>query len=189
MHHWNAANHCLRSATPNAAVREVADNVSHNVVHANTLHCYVDASWAEDVDTRHSQTGYVFCYGNAAISWHSHLQHLVTLSSTEAEYVALGEAVKEALYLRNLFRELLNADIPPIALLEDNQSTMKQALSLQSTRRTKHIDIRHHFLKQHFANGAFTLHYIPTHLQAADCLTKSVNRVKVEFFRQIILGG
>jgi hypothetical protein len=200
LRHWNAVKHCLRylkatrnigltySVTPNTAINEVVRAVNSNVVHTTRLHGFVDASWAEDIDTRHSQSGYVFCYGNAAISWNSHLQHLVTLSSTEAEYVALGDAVKEALYLRNLFCELLNTDIPPIALLEDNQSTIKQALSLQSTRRTKHIDIRHHFLKEHFANNSFTLHYIPTQLQGADCLTKSLNRVKVAFFRQILLG-
>ena len=90
--------------------------------------------------------------------------------------------LKKLFTCANLFCELLNTDIPPIALLEDNQSTIKQALSLQSTRRTKHIDIRHHFLKEHFANNSFTLHYIPTQLQGADCLTKSLNRVKVAFF-------
>ena len=159
----------------------------------------MSSNWASIIDktrsaaalegwNRASQSGYVFCYGNAAISWNSHLQHLLTLSSTEAEYVALGDAVKEALYLRNLFCELLNTDIPPIALLEDNQSTIKQALSLRSTHCTKHIDIRHHFLKEHFANNSFTLHYIPTHLQGADCLTKSLIRVKVALFRRILLG-
>ena len=104
-------------------------------------------------------------------------------------YIALGDAVKEALYLRNLFAELLNTTTPPsIPLFEDNQSAIKQALNTQSSRRTKHIDIRHHFLKQHVANNVVTLHYIPTSLQAADCLTKCLDRVKVESFRQIIIG-
>ena len=91
------------SVTPNTAINEVVRVVNSNVVHTTRLHGFVDVSWAEDIDTRHSQSGYVFCYGNAAISWSSHLQHLVTLSSTEAEYVALGDAVKEALYLRKSF--------------------------------------------------------------------------------------
>lgn len=201
MRHWNAAKHCLRylkatrtvgltySATSNAVIRDVAAAVGGDLVLPTSLHGYVDASWAEDLDTRRSQTGYVFCYGNAAVSWNSHLQRLVTMSSTEAEYVALGDAVKEALYLRNLFAELLNTTTPPsIPLFEDNQSAIKQALNTQSSRRTKHIDIRHHFLKQHVANNVVTLHYIPTSLQAADCLTKCLDRVKVESFRQIIIG-
>ena len=201
MRHWLAAKQCLRylkttrtvgltySANPNIQLRDVAAAVGADLVLPTSLHGYVDASWAEDLDTRRSQTGYVFCYGNSAISWNSHLQRLVTMSSTEAEYVALGEAVKEALYLRNLFSELLNAAPPSIPLFEDNQSTIKQALNTQSSRRTKHIDIRHHFLKQHVANNVVSLHYIPTSLQSADCLTKCLDRVKVEFFRQIIIGS
>jgi hypothetical protein len=201
MRHWLAAKQCLRylkatrtvgltySAQLNVQLRDVAAAVGADLVLPTSLHGYVDASWAEDLDTRRSQTGYVFCYGNAAISWNSHLQRLVTMSSTEAEYVALGEAVKEALYLRNLFSELFSAAPPSIPLFEDNQSTIKQALNTQSSRRTKHIDIRHHFLKQHVSNNVVTLHYIPTSLQSADCLTKCLDRVKVEFFRQIIIGS
>jgi hypothetical protein len=201
MRHWLAAKQCLRylkatrtvgltySAQLNVQLRDVAAAVGADLVLPTSLHGYVDASWAEDLDTRRSQTGYVFCYGNAAISWNSHLQRLVTMSSTEAEYVALGEAVKEALYLRNLFSELRSAAPPSIPLFEDNQSTIKQALNTQSSRRTKHIDIRHHFLKQHVSNNVVTLHYIPTSLQSADCLTKCLDRVKVEFFRQIIIGS
>jgi hypothetical protein len=201
MRHWEAAKRCLRylkatrdkgltfSATPNPAVADATRDVGANIISPTTLHGYVDASWAEDLDTRRSQTGYVFFYGGAAIAWNSHLQRLVTLSTHEAEYVALGDAVKEALYLRNLFRELTNKDMPAIPLLEDNQSTIKQALNLQSTRRTKHIDMRHHFLKEHVANKDVSMHYISTTQQAADCLTKSLDRVKVDHFRQIILGS
>ena len=161
------------------------------MVKATQLLCYVDASWAED-ESRKSQTGFVFCYGNAAIAWSSRLQSIITLSSTEAEFVALGEAVKSAIYLRDLLREVRNMPvIPSVVFLEDNQGTIKQALNLHTSSRNKHIDIRYHFLKHHFADESqsFSVHYVPTSLQAADLLTKSVNRVKVEFLRQIILGG
>ena len=203
MRHWLAAKHILRylkhtrdlglcySAAPNNVTKQVAAAVDGNVVKATQLLCYVDASWAED-ESRKSQTGYVFCYGNAAIAWSSRLQSIITLSSTEAEYVALGEAVKSAIYLRNLLREVCNMqNIPPVVFLEDNQGTIKQALNLHTSSRNKHIDIRYHFLKHHFADESqsFSVHYVPTSLQAADLLTKSVNRVKVEFLRQIILGG
>ena len=76
-----------------------------------------------------------------------------------------------------------------VTLFEDNQSTIKQASNLQSSDRTKHIEIRHHFLKDHVANGDIALEYLPTAEQPADALTKSLDRVKVSYFRQILLGS
>ena len=88
--------------------------------------------------------------------------------------MALSSATREALFLRNVFSELCAADIPSsLPLYEDNQSTIKQALNLQSSARTKHIDVRHHFLKQHISEGRILLEYVPTDQQPADCLTKS----------------
>ena len=127
--------------------------------------------------------------GGAAISWKSKLQHTVALSSTEAEYLSLGTATGEALYLRNLLGDLHPAAAGPVTLYEDNQSTIKQASNLQSSERTKHIDIRHHFIKWHVANGDIALEYIPTAEQPADALTKSLDRVKVSSFRQFTLGS
>jgi len=149
---------------------------------------YVDASWGEDPSTRKSQSGYVFTLGNAAISWKSKLQTTVALSSTEAEYLALSAAVKEALFLRNLVGDVLPSAAKTIVLHEDNQSTIKQALNLTGSERTKHVDIRHHFLKAHVANGDVRLEYLPTAQQPADALTKPVDRVKVSLFSQIMLG-
>lgn len=152
------------------------------------LRGYVDASWGEELDTRLSQTGFVFTLGNAAISWKSKLQRFVALSSTEAEYVALSAAVRDALFLRNLLGDLCPAAAGCVTIFEDNQSTIKQASNLQSSDRTKHIDIRYHFVKQHIANGNIALEYLPTAQQPADALTKNLDRIKVSFFRQSSLG-
>ena len=76
-----------------------------------------------------------------------------------------------------------------ITLHEDNQSTIKQAMNLTGSQRTKHVDIRHHFLKQHVADGTVCLQYLPTAQQPADALTKSVDKVKVTLFRQLMLGS
>jgi len=131
----------------------------------------------------------VFTLANAAIQWKSKLQTTVALSSTEAEYLALSAAVKEALFIRGLLDDILpSAASDGIVLHEDNQSTIKQALNLQGSERTKHVAIRHHFLKQHVASGVIKLVYIPTAEQPADALTKAVDRVKVSFFNQIMLG-
>jgi hypothetical protein len=127
--------------------------------------------------------------GNAAISWKSKLQSTVALSSTEAEYLALSTAVQEALFLRNLHADIASDGAKTITLYEDNQSTIKQAMNLSGSQRTKHVDIRHHFLKQHVANNNVCLQYLPTAQQPADALTKSVDKVKVTLFRQLMLGS
>ena len=126
--------------------------------------------------------------GNAAIAWKSKLQTTVALSSTEAEYLALSTAVKDALFLHNLMGDLMPSQSKTVTLFEDNQSSIKQASNLQSSERTKHIDVRHHFIKHHVANGDVALEYLCTEDQPADLLTKSLDRIKVSKFRQILLG-
>ena len=156
-HHWQCAKHILRylKGTCNIGLTFSAEPTTS----PPTLRGYVDASWGEDPSTRRSQTGYVFTLGVAAIAWKSKLQETVALSSTEAEYLALSPAVKEALFLRNLLHDLCPtmSKSATVALFEDNQSTIKQASNLQSSDRTKHVDIRHHFIKQHVANGDIAL--------------------------------
>ena len=99
-------------------------------------------------------------------------------------------AVQEALFLRNLHADIASAGVAKtITLFEDNQSTIKQAMNLTGSQRTKHIDIRHHFLKQHVADGTVCVKYIPTAQQPADALTKSVDKVKISLFSQLMLGS
>ena len=185
VYHWTLAKHILRYLR---GTRERGLIYSPGDGDAGVVRGYVDASWGEDSSTRKSQTGYVFTLGNAAISWKSKLQTTVALSSTEAEYLALSAAVKEALFLRNLAGDVLPSGAETITLFEDNQSTIKQALNLSGSERTKHIDIRHHFLKQHVAKGDVRLQYLPTAQQPADALTKSVDKIKVSLFSQLMLG-
>ena len=129
--------------------------------------------------------------GNAAVSWQSKLQHTVALSSCEAEYLSLSAAVKEALHLRYLLSDILSHSVlnQPILLFEDNQSCIKLSQNVEATStRTKHIDIRHHHVKDHVDKGDIVLAYVPTDEQAAVCLNKSLERVKHQSFRQTILG-
>src|SRR6185312_6552756 len=82
------------------------DSSVHQLCRAQNVFGYADSSWGEDLSTRRSQSGYVFIHANAAISWNSKLQTTVALSSTEAEYLSLSAATKEALYLRGIFADL-----------------------------------------------------------------------------------
>lgn len=106
---------------------------------------FVDADWVSDILDRKS-TGFCFAMAGSVISWKSRKQKTVSLSSTEAEYVALSEAAREDIYLRNLLYEL-TGKLNIVKLHCDNQSAMKLAKNDQSLSRTKHIDVRYHYVK------------------------------------------
>ena len=130
----------------------------------------------------------MFVLAGAAVLWGTKLQQVVAQSSTEAEYLSL--AWEDALFIRNIFNEVSSPQplLKSITLLEDNQSAMRSALNLESSSRTRHIDIRHHLIRQHVQSGDIRLQYVQTAQQAADCLTKALDRVKVCEFRRVLLG-
>jgi Reverse transcriptase (RNA-dependent DNA polymerase) len=142
------------------------------------LRGFVDADWASDINDRKSTSGFAFMLGGGAISWGSKKQTSVALSSTEAKYVAAAYAVKEAVWLQRLLREL-NLDVTlPTILHMDNQSAIAIARNPEFHDRTKHIDLRHHFLCERVATGDIDLTYIPTNDQIADVFTKGLVREK-----------
>jgi hypothetical protein len=134
---------------------------------------FSDASFAEETG-RKSRSGYVFMIGGAAVSWFCKKQGPVALSSTEAEYYALSEAVKEAVWIRQLFNELGVPLRQPTVINEDNQSTIAIALDPVHHQRTKHIDTRVHFLRQHIKEKRVELVYCPTEDMIADIFTKAL---------------
>ncbi|GME82246.1 unnamed protein product [[Candida] boidinii] len=139
---------------------------------------FCDADWANDKVDRTSNTGYVFKLSDAPISWRSKKQATVAQSSTEAEYLALGDAVRELLWLRQLLQQLpVHTTGNPI-LYEDNNGCILLAAHPVFHSRTKHIDVRHHFLREHLAKGDFDLVHVGTNHMAADMLTKPLGKVK-----------
>lgn len=141
------------------------------------LVAYCDADFAGDLDTRRSTTGYVICYGGGPIAWASRKQPIVALSSTEAEYIAAAECCKELMYIQNLLREL-TVSVPRTRLLVDNQSAIALMKNGVLNRRSKHIDVRYHFLKEKLDEHCFEVEFCPTDKQLADILTKSLTNVK-----------
>jgi hypothetical protein len=119
-----------------------------------------------------------------AISWSSKKQPSVALSSTEAEYIAGAHAAKEAIWLKSLVSEIWKdqATNSPITLHIDNQSAIAIAKNPEFHDRTKHIEVRHHFLRQQVDSKAIILKYLPTNDQVADVLTKGLTREKHERF-------
>lgn len=109
---------------------------------------FSDADWASDIDKRRSCTGYFFKMSNGAITWGSKRQPTVALSSAETEYMALSSAVQEAVWLKQFGAELCNGLSESIRLFSDSQSAIKLAESDGFRQRSKHIDIRHHYIRE-----------------------------------------
>ena len=149
---------------------------------------YADSDWASDKDTRRSVTAYVYILGGAAVSWTSRLQQTVALSSSESEYMAASAAAQEAIHLRRLLESLGFKQDGPTVIYDDNQGAIAMTKNPVMHRRTKHIDIRHHFVREAVARGDVRLVYVPTSEQAADLLTKALTRATVRRLRPILLG-
>lgn len=142
---------------------------------------FVDADWGGDVRDRKSFSGFVFKYGGNTISWECRKQTCVSLSSTEAEYIALSEAAKEARWLKDLVTELTGSSGIVVDLYNDNQSAQKLSVNPVFHRRTKHIDIRYHYVREAVNNHVIMLSYLSTQEMVADVLTKSLCAPKHKF--------
>ena len=138
------------------------------------LEGYVDSDWAGCRDTRRSTTGYVFTFNNSPIVWSCKRQATVASSTVEAEYIAMGEAVRETVWLRGVLKALDCHQRDSTRLNCDNQGAIALAGKPTTHQRTKHIDIRHHMIREHIVAKTISLFYIPTVQQKADMLTKSL---------------
>jgi hypothetical protein len=142
------------------------------------LHGYADADWASDTSDRKSTSGFVFLLAGGTVSWSSKKQSSVALSSTEAEYIAGAHAAKEVVWLRRLLSELSLAPSATTTLFMDNQSAITIARNPEFYDRTKHIEVRYHFLHIKVENDELDLIYVPTGEQIVDVLTKALSREK-----------
>jgi hypothetical protein len=142
------------------------------------LYGYCDADWAGDKFDRHSTSGYLFFLCGAPISWSSHKQATVALSSTEAEYMSLTHASKEATWLRQLLKDLGQEQIKPTLLYEDNRGCIDLAKNPIHHSRTKHIDIQYHFIREKIQNNEITLQHCKSDDMLADICTKALARDK-----------
>jgi hypothetical protein len=151
---------------------------------------YVDASWRNCPDTRRSTTGWVFELAGGAISWASRRQDTIADSTTEAEYVAASDACKEAIWLKRFINDLqipgLHFDKIPLHI--DNRSAIRLVHNPEMHRRTKHIDAKHHFIREAVEEGHVTIEWIGTKDNKADVFTKALGRYAFELQRDRIIG-
>jgi hypothetical protein len=146
---------------------------------------FCDADWAGQRH-RHSITGYSFHMGLGAVTWSSKKQNIVALSSTEAEYIAQTHAAKEALYLRTFVAEICMKISNPVTINCDNQGAITLSKDNKFHARTKHIDIRYHFIREAVGDGKISVKYIPTDENPADIFTKPLAKAKFHRFAEML---
>jgi hypothetical protein len=171
MSHWVAVKRIIRYLNTTKDYRLVYSGDHHD-----GLICYADASWASDLDTRRSTTGYLFKLDGNLISWKSQRQSTVALSSTEAEYMGLSAATQEAIWLKRLLSELKMYEDKTVVIHQDNQGAIALAKNPVFHQRTKHIDLRYHFIREQIEGKQVEVYYTPTGEMQADFLTKNLTR-------------
>lgn len=183
--HMIAAKHTLRY---------LKSTIDHKLVYNKSNQPFVltgfcDSDWGNSSSDRKSTTGYGFLLGNQSlISWKSRRQSTVALSTCEAEYMAMCAATQEGIFLKALLNDIIGGKFDTFTLNCDNQGAIALSKNPVQHQRSKHIDIKYHFIRNEVQNGSVNVQYVPTTDNWADIFTKSVARSKLEIFRPIIMG-
>lgn len=170
--HWTAIKRILRylQGTKDKGIKYGADDIQLSV--------YSDADFAGDVDTRKSTTGYVSIVAGGPVTWSSHKQKCVSRSTTEAEYIAASDTTVEIIWLRKFLQELGIEMHNPTNLFVDNQSAIQLVKNTEQHKKTKHIDVKFHFIREKFQDGTIYVSYISSDKQLADMFTKPLSKDK-----------
>ena len=132
---------------------------------------FTDSDLARDIDNRKSTTGMIFYLNKNLISWQSQKQQTVTLSSCEAEFMNATTASCQALWLRNLLREVTRSELKSITFYVDNKSTITLMKNPVFHGHNKHIDTRFHFIRECVEKRHIVVEFVCTRKQHADILT------------------
>ena len=147
------------------------------------LNVFSDADFANN---RKSITGTVHCFHATPISWQSRKQSVVSLFTTEAEYISATDATRHTTWLRKLLNDINMTPSDPKPHHIDNQSAILIASSKAPTKQRKYIDIRHHYLQHHAASNTIDLNRIPTDRMLADIFTKPLHRERFQELRKAL---
>ena len=182
--HWAAVKHLFRylKATMDLKLVYAPDPSSKEL-----FTVFSDADHGGNKDSGRSTGAYVTRIGTGAVNWSSKLQPIVTLSSTEAEYVAAVEAGKEICWMRNLLTELgYSVMDKPSTMHVDNNSAISVAKNPEHFGRLKHLDLRMYWLRDVCSAGMISPVFCPTAEMPADLLTKALERLKVAKLRSML---
>jgi hypothetical protein len=183
--HMDAAHHVLRylRATYDQAIVYERTNEM-----ANTIWGWVDSDWAADLDSRRSHTGYVIMLTGGAVSWKSRRQDCVSLSTSEAEYVAASQCGQEVIYLREILRDFGFPPTGPTRVYEDNLACVAMSENPVRRKYSRHIDIRRYFVRDLVSQQILKLVPLRTNLMVADALTKSLPAPAHAKHRDVMIG-
>lgn len=172
--HWRAVKWVLRylSGTLNQGLVYGKSGIKSEGISG-----FVDSDFAGDLDRRRSLTGYLYMLDGCLINWKASLQYVVALSTTEAEYTAAAEAVKEALWMKGLIAEL-GMSQKTVDVFCDSSSAIYLSKNPAHHEKTKHIDIKLHFIRNVVSMGVVKMVKIHTDRNPADMLTKVVTTAK-----------
>lgn len=178
--HWKAALPVLQypKRTSTYAVTFLANS-------ERDLHVYADANFARDSDDRRSILGDAVVYEGAALSWFSRVQICVATSSTEAEYVALSDVVKESDFVERSLTFLEPQHTKYIVVHENNQGAIRLATNPPSSGISRHIDVRYHHVRYLVKARTVEVGYVATYEQHADILTKPVEETIFRVHRNL----
>jgi len=180
--HWAAIKRILRYVRGSAQLRLCLGAPCATDSMSNLVVGYCDADWAADKVEYKSTSGYVFYLGSGPISWRSKRQTSVALSTAEAEYMSASVACQEALWIKELLKQIGIDVSKPITMFSDNQSAIAMGENPGQHNRTKHILIRYHFIRDQIEKGSVNLSYCPTQDNVADVFTKGLAKVKHNTF-------
>ena len=152
------------------------------------LHGFCDSDWASDVETRRSTTGYVFFIGSSPVSWCTQRQGTVALSATEAEYMSVSAAAREAVWLRSFLFDVGYPCQAPTKIRCDNKGAVSLTANPIRHRANKHIDIRHHYVRELVDNKKVTIIWTSSQNMVADIMAKPIPKVKFEQWRSVLFG-
>ena len=151
---------------------------------------YSDADWGGDHTDRKSTTGFIIMVNNNIVSWISKKQSTVALSTAEAEYMAISAAAQEILWIRTFINEIIcnnNPSFEPSLLFSDNQSAIAISNNDIHHNRTKHIDIKHHFIRDTIKQKQMKILWVNSENQLADICTKALPRIKFNTMKNKLL--
>lgn len=188
-HHMNAVDRIFKY---------LAGTIDIGIVYKKTgsvnLFGFADSTWGDCATNARPTTGGVFYLAGAPISWKSKLQLTVALSSVEAEYMALCDAARQAVWFRQLYVDLIGpfvtdtTTLSPTMFGEDNQGAIHLLYNPSASQRTRHINVKYHFTRDLIKQHAIDVKYVPTDKQPADILTKYLNKASFLKARQNLMS-
>lgn len=174
---WKAAKRILRY---------LKGTLNKGLVYTRTedikLVAYADADWAADRTDRKSTSGCAIFHCANLVHWFSKKQTSVSLSTAESEYVSAALAANELIYLKGIISDLTSLPDIPTTLLLDNQSAIRMIKSFDNGKRSKHIDIKVHYIKDIVNKKLLSVNYVPTNENVSDLLTKALPKIKHNYF-------